>query len=123
MIKYKYNQKLNILESKVSGTLKINDIENHFIEMSNIDALPNNLKVLIDCTGSHVDLKTSEINISIDVIKNVLKKYNHIQEAIIVDQPFETAISTIFKNKFSANIPNLSFKIFSTKNAAMIWLG
>lgn len=49
MTDYFYNKKLNILETRTAGILTISDITNHYIKLTTIENLTNNLKVLIDC--------------------------------------------------------------------------
>lgn len=118
---YLYNEKLDILEVKTKGTLRITDIISHYNELTNNVNLPNNLKVLIDCRGTQLDITINEISFANAAVKNALNKYENIQEAILVNQPYETVVATLFKD-YNVDLKKYSFKIFYTEDAAKSWL-
>lgn len=118
---YLYNEKLNILVVKTKGTLRITDIINHYNELTNNVTFPNNLKVLIDCRGTQLNIKINEISFVNGALKNALNKYENIQEAILVDKPYETVVATLFKD-YNVDLKKYSFKIFYTEDAAKSWL-
>lgn len=121
MREYFYNEKLDILETRTKGILRITDILSHYDKLTNIVNLPKCLKVLIDCRGTKFDIKIDEIALSNDSVKKALNKYKNIQEAILVDKPYETVVATLFKN-YNADIIEYRFKIFYTEDAARRWL-
>ncbi len=118
---YTFNQNTKLLELKVSGTVTIEDLMNHYLVIEGDDVLPRDLKVLIDCRNTVFDMQVREIANSIEKLKNALRKYNSITEAIIVDQPFETAFSTFF-SECSKSARSYIFQVFSTEEAARAWL-
>ena len=118
---YYYNEKLDILETRTLGILRITDIIHHYDKLINIVNLPNCLKVLIDCRGSKLDVKIDEISSTNDAVKKALSKFENIQEAILVDQPYETVVATLFEN-YNADIIEYRFKVFCTEEAAKHWL-
>lgn len=118
---YSYNKKSKILETVTFGVLNIEDIINHYEQITNDDSLPKNLMVLIDCRGTKFDIKVDEISLTKDVVKKALLKFKLIKEAILVDKPFQTVIATLFEN-YNSDVESYSFRIFSTENAARYWL-
>ena len=121
MKNYSYNEKSMILETGTIGILKIEDIISHYEKINNDDSLPRNLKVLIDCRGTQLDVTVDEINLTSDVVKKALLIYNYIKEAILVDKPYETVVATLFEN-YNSYFESYSFRVFSTENAARNWL-
>lgn len=117
---YSFNEKFNILETRLDGNLNIEDIVDHYDRIFKDDSLPKKLKVLVDCRNSTFDIDVDEIDLSFVTLKKALNKYDFIQEAIIVNEPFKTVIVTLFRE--SANFKNYDFRIFSTENAARRWL-
>ena len=65
--------------------------------------------------------KILEVKVSTEAIKESLKRYRTIKEAILVDKPFETAVAKVFQ-LFNSKIKNYSFDVFSTENASRNWL-
>ncbi len=121
MRNYSYNEKSKILELRTIGVIKIDDIISHYAELNDDGSLPRNLKVLIDCRGTQLDIKVNEISLTKDSVKKVLLKFKSIKEAILVDKPFETVVATLFKD-YNSDLESYSFRIFCTENAAKNWL-
>jgi hypothetical protein len=121
MIDYVYNSKSKILEVKVSGDLNIEGIIGHYNRIARNDALPDTLKILIDCRSAAFDVDINSIESTTEAVKESLKKYKIIKEAILVDKPFETAVAKVFQ-LFNSKIENYSFEVFSTEDASRNWL-
>jgi hypothetical protein len=121
MRNYTYNEESMILETRTKGILKIEDIIEHYKKIGKEESLSRNLKILIDCRGTKMDIKINEIGQTYDTVKEVLLKYNDIREAILVDKPYETVIAVLFDN-YNADLESYSFKVFSTEDAARYWL-
>lgn len=118
--KFTYNKKTKILEVKTSGIIVIGDIINHCLKTIKDDSLPKNLKILVDCRNTLLNVKADEISLSHDALENAHNKYDSIQEAILVDKPNETVVAMLFKD--SIEFENFSFGIFCTESAARLWL-
>lgn len=61
MIDYLYNSKSNILEVKVYGDINIERIIGHYNHIAKNDALPDILRILIDCQGISFDVDISAL--------------------------------------------------------------
>jgi hypothetical protein len=120
MLNYRYDSSLETLYFTVRGILTIQNIIDHYRKLPALDKPPANLKVCIDCRGVNFQVSFNEIRSISNEVKNALGQYDNIAEAIMVDEPYQTAIASIFKsnNKFD----NYAFQIFSTESAAMQWL-
>jgi GTP-binding protein EngB required for normal cell division len=119
MINYTFHKEYNLLEVKVSGKLCIQDVIKHYNTLSNHNSLPNNLVSIIDCRNANFETDSQEIddmNQIFESVKNALKKFDRIKEAIVVDKPFETAVATMFSEIADKKY---SCSIFSTLEGAL----
>ncbi len=118
---YYYNEQSNILETKANGSLLIKDIINHYIEISKSQYPTKHLKILIDCRNADFEITPIEISYTVNALKKALNNYESIQESILVNKPFETAVATLFK-RYNSNTNNYFFKVFCSENEAKAWL-
>ncbi len=118
---YYYNKQNNILETKVKGNLSITDIINHYLEISKSEYPTKHLQILIDCREADFEITPIEISYTVNALKRALINYDSIQESILVNKPFETAVATLFR-RYNSNTNNYFFKVFCTENAAKSWL-
>lgn len=121
MIDYAYNSKSKILEVKVNGEINIEEIIGHYNFIAENDALPDILRILIDCRDVAFDVDIQGIEFTSEAVKQSLNRYKIIKEAILVDKPKGTAVAKIFQ-LFNSKIENYSFEVFSTENASRNWL-
>lgn len=115
------NEKLMILEIEMQGVITIDDIILHYTNIMDDKTLPRELKVLIDCRSTQMDINVDEISSTIDAVKKALLKYNSIREAILVDKPFETVVATLFE-QYNSDLEAYNFSVFCTEKAAINWL-
>jgi hypothetical protein len=83
-------------------------------------SLPRKLKILIDTSGCVFTANASDIRELNEAMKEAVKKFEFLEEAIIVTKPYETVIATLFSE--ANREPNYIFRIFSTEAAADNWL-
>lgn len=121
MLYHTYNSELDILLTITANTLVVEEIIGHYEKLANYNSMPENLKVLIDCRDTKFKIKPHEMALTIDALRKAVKNYESVQEAIMVIDPYETAIASIFEN-FSSGIENYNFKIFYTDDAGISWL-
>jgi hypothetical protein len=121
MIRYSRNKELDILITNTTGITVLGDILQHYQELNKIKDLPRNLKNLIDCREAIFELNVEDLNKTKPLVKDSLKWFDSIKEAILVNQPSSTAIAMMFQD-FNNSHSNYEFKIFSTKSAALDWL-
>lgn len=121
MAEYTYNSNLNVLEVKFIGDLDIKNVLEYYDFVRKDKSLPKNLKVLIDCSQVKFKIETTEVVYVKEAVWQTVKVSHPLREAIIVDQPYETVIATLFGN-LSFDIELYNFAIFCTKEAALDWL-
>ena len=121
MLKYSYNNKLNILEIKATGTNRVTDIIKHYTYLAENNSFPKNLNFLIDSKDAKIEINPDELSQIFKPLLKTIKKYDVLYEAILVDKPYETAITTLFETQLKT-FQNYKFNIFNTQEAALDWL-
>ena len=121
MTSYSYNENTNTLNLKIEGVIKVDVIINHYDDVINDDSYPKNLKVFIDCRKAVFDIDSQILHTTLDIVKNSIKRFESLKEAIIVETPNVAAIASLFKMLHS-NVENYDFNIFNTDEAAIKWL-
>ncbi|MDA3954288.1 MAG: hypothetical protein PF485_11620 [Bacteroidales bacterium] len=120
MITYKFNTKLQILEVIYEGSIQLNDLMEFGNEIYGNDSLPRQLLILTDVTKAQYNIKRSEFQIMIDMLKEHVKPFQLVKAAFIQNKPKETAYSLILEMK--NKLPNYYHSVFSTREAALSWL-
>jgi hypothetical protein len=83
--------------------------------------LPDRLKVLVDSRRASFAGKPGDLKMILKKIKENYKKFEIIKLTIVLQNPYETAISIIMQEMLK-DIANVYFKVFSTEQAAASWL-
>ena len=123
MISWNFNKENGILEVTYSGHISIEEFINYGNTLKKDNSLPRVLKILTNAQNANYDIKkTEEKNqlIMKESLKQQLKAYTFVKNAVIHKKPVETAISYTFKEIFS--FENYSQKTFYTQEAALRWL-
>ena len=120
MIRYHFNKGKNVLETFYEGDIELNDINKFADELANNNDLPRQLKIISDARNANYIFSKDDIPEVIEMIKDMSTNYETIKVAFLQSKPLETAFSSIFANR--QNIPNYFQKIFSTPEAAWVWL-
>jgi len=120
MFNYTYNTKSNILEGKAQAIIKLEDVQEHYSLINQADNLPRRLHVLIDCRNTIFQISPEEIAQAATKLDEAIRNFEYIAEAILIEQPYETVIATLFRN----NIENFNYRmeIFYSKESALKWL-
>lgn len=108
------------IQVKMKEVISADDVVQHYNNLKQSAELKSGLKVLIDCTTTRFDIKVSElteIKISLD---ELLEKKESVVEAILVSQPYETAIIELFA--YRSRSENYDMKAFFTEKEAREWL-
>jgi hypothetical protein len=116
-----YNIKNDLVRVLFNGTIRIEAINRLISDLVSNEDLPLNLKVLIDSRRAKFDTKPSDLPSIIRKLKEHNKKFETIKLTIIQQNPYETAISMIMQELLKG-IGNIYFKVFSTEQAAILWL-
>ena len=120
MVTTNFNTKTGILESKFEGDINLTAIVNYIIATKENSAYPRLLKIITDATKANFNFSIDDLEIILDENYKSLKKYNYIIDAIIIDNPKNTAISMLYQELAKTN--KYKFGVFSTKEAATEWL-
>ncbi|MGD0581543.1 MAG: hypothetical protein ABR974_01205 [Bacteroidales bacterium] len=83
--------------------------------------LPDNVRVLVDARRAKYDGKPDDLKMILRKFREHNRKFEMIKLAIILQNPYETAISIIMQEMLK-NIENIFFKVCSTEQAAISWL-
>jgi len=118
---YTMNPTTGIFIADKTGILTLEGIMAHYVELQVNTSLPNTLKVLIDCRKARFDVDINKLASLESHVRESVKRFQYLREAILVDKPYETVVATLFL-KIHASLPNYSFRVFSTQEAAQLWL-
>ena len=121
MKSYSLNENDQILILTAIGKQSLKDIIDHYLYLSKTNDLPKDLKCLIDCREAIFELDHNELNFTTKSVNLALQNYDRINEAILVEKPFETVIANLFE-ELNAPLENYTFQVFSTEEAALNWL-
>jgi len=123
MIKYTFNKQINIIELIAQDIITIDQIISYYLSISKDKSLPRNLKTLVDCTNGklQIDLNKKEIEQASLALNTAIEVFDSIQEAVVVDKPYNTVVTTLFRD-FNCDIKNFDIKIFCTQKASLEWL-
>jgi hypothetical protein len=85
------------------------------------EKLPGNLRVLVDARRSTFAGKPEDLKMILKKFREHYKKFEMIKLTIILQNPYETAISILMQEMLK-DISNIYFRVFSTEQAAVSWL-
>ena len=120
MITLDFNTDTKILVNTLTGTIDISDVLNMYHQIENHDSLSANLKIIIDSQKARYSFTEKDLQKIANAIKHLLTKFNSIQEAIVQSTPYETAMAILYEQM--VYFDNFRFKVFSTREAAILWL-
>jgi len=121
MISSIYDKKKGILITKKHGIITLNDIIEDIILVGQNTDLPENLKILTDVTEAEYRFRESEIPILVKYVKETLRKFESVKEALIQNDPYVTALSMIYQFNLK-EFKNFKYKVFSSSEFAYRWL-
>ncbi len=120
MIKYEFNSNSQILEVFYLADINLTDII-EYGEMIRLNkSLPCDLRILTDATSAIYHLSGADVTELLKVLKVQIEPYDTVKTAVLQQKPVETAISMLVDSGIP--IPNYEHKVFSTREAALIWL-
>lgn len=115
------HKRSGVYEIVQEGLLTIEDIRQHYSGLNALNISISPVKVLIDCSKAQFDIDISEVE-SVEAFRRSMVNHSHyLMEAMVVTQPYETAMMTLYTSLHS-DLPNYSFEVFSTREAALAWL-
>lgn len=117
MIRFNHNKEDNIIYVERRGEIVLNDIIKYVEGIDQNFQSLEKLYIVDDMRNSTSKLTVADNPIIIDEIKKRISKYVEVRCAVLVDKPFDTALSLLYEN-LSSSIKNYSYRTFSTKDAA-----
>jgi len=122
MITYELNEETGILETKIEGNIRIEDIINYIIDVRDNKMLPEKIKIFTEASKGKLVEKVRKKELEKFLVENkkTLNQKEFIYDAFVVSEPFETALGLLYQDLIEMR--NYKFKIFTTKKAAIAWL-
>ena len=120
MIRFKYNQELEMLEVTYSGNITLQELIGFGEQVYSDSSLPRNLKILTDVTNANYEISPDEFSELKRNLERHISAFDSVKAAYVHSKPKETAYSYIISQENS--IPNYKRGVFSTIPAARNWL-
>jgi hypothetical protein len=121
-LEYKFDHKRKIIIDTVSGILTLHELIEHEKAKFNDPEYNDSYSAVLDIRGSVFDLNHDEKEIFYRMIKKLTAKINMKRKcAIITDKPNEVVNSQLFKIRMN-HISPMNFRIFSSEEAAYMWV-
>ncbi len=120
MITAKFNQHSKILEVTFKGNVTLAEIVNYIKATKKKGIYPRKLKIITDSRNAIFNFSIDDLEIIVEENYKSLEKYEMIIDAIIIDDPKNTALSMLYLELVKTN--KYKFEIFATKSAALNWL-
>lgn len=111
MVKSDFDPKKIILRSTFTGNVMLHEITNYIDATRLNEAYPRKLKIITDSRESNMLVKPEELHAIVDANNKSLAVYDFIADAIVLDNPHDTAISYLYGELSKQN--NYFFKLFS----------
>ena len=119
-IKYTFdNELVRVTQSGVVDSETFNDLIALIVK--DRKNLPSEIKILMDARRATFGSRPEDLKSILRKIKEHYKKFDSIKFAIILQNPYETAIGIIMQEMLR-EIPSVVLSVFSTEQAAVKWL-
>ncbi|MCB4799049.1 hypothetical protein [Neotamlana laminarinivorans] len=120
MITSKFNEEINILETEFTGEVDSVSILLYLNEFKTNTTLPRTLKTLVKAEKVKFKFSVKDLK-DFNAVKNQsLKQYNNVASAVVISNPIGAALCTMYGAL--ANNESYKYKVFSTQEAALLWL-
>lgn len=120
MLKVEYDPQRELVVVITSGTVSFEELIKG-TEILNREDLPLDLKAIDDATNINYDIEVDQIPFIIGNILNKISRFNSVKHAIVHAAPINTAYSLMAETEIKNS--NYHLKTFSTREAALKWLG
>ncbi len=120
MVSAKFNRQIDILEFRLVGNINLIEMLECINFRNENTTYPRSLKMLIDATNANFTFSVDDLTIIASENINAVGKYTYVFDAIILNNPKNTAFSMLFKEFSKTN--NYKFSFFASKGAALKWL-
>ncbi len=120
MVVSEFNQQTGILVSKFEGHINLKEVLDYIISTKNNKTYPRHLKIITDASQAIFNFSFTDLQHIVVENEKSLEQYDSITDAIIVNDPINTALSILYQ-ELEKNM-KYEFSIFSTKKASLEWL-
>ncbi|MFP4367755.1 MAG: hypothetical protein ACLFQA_11735 [Bacteroidales bacterium] len=120
MIRFEFNDQLQILEVFYEGTINFIDLVDYGNKIFSNSSLPRDLKILTYASGAGYHLEHHELPLLTKKLEEHIRPYNKIRAAFIQSRPRETAYSILMEQEIAHD--KYDHAVFSTRKAALEWL-
>lgn len=113
---------LKLIRYKHEGNIELSEIGDawrEIIQLSEFHQLKYN--IFADYRKSKFNFSVKDFKIIREFVQRIKHDLDGRKECVIVDNPYNTAISMLFETEFSKNI-GFVVKVFSTEEAALEWV-
>lgn len=115
-----FDEKTGTLNVKARGNIDFWELLDLYKSIETNNELPRKLKIIVNTLKTNFDFPVEYHEDLSLAINKVIRKYDIIKEALIVDKNYEIDVALMFDDKYLYE--NFSFKIFSNLKAAKKWL-
>ncbi len=115
---YKINDREKMIYQFYKGKLSIYDLESALLKLTDDSSFDPDYNILTDLRECKIEFRPEDLEQFVRVFKDKFGR-NRGKSAILLDTPYETAISTIHQS-MTSDIRRI--QLFSTYEAAMNWL-
>lgn len=120
MIKSVFNKETGILDSTFYDDVDKDQIVGYIDSTRLNKSYPRRLKILTDSTRANMLLTKNDLMEVVVANLRSLEQYDYIFDAIVTENPKETAFSLLYKELSATN--KYRFEVFNTRRAALEWL-
>jgi hypothetical protein len=120
MITEKFNTETGLLESKWEGEVQLSEIIDYIVRTKENTNYPRHLKIITSAENAILSLNFQDLKQISEENKLSVERYSAIIDAFVVDKAVEAALTTMYEQV--SEIRGYTFKVFSTKEAALEWL-
>ncbi len=120
MLFQKFDPENGLLHIKAKGNIDFWELLDIYKTIEAKKSFPDQLKILFETTYTKFDFKIERCKDISSIFDQISKKYDIVEEAMVVDDPDDLTLIELFENKLFYE--NYTFKIFGTVNAAQKWL-
>jgi hypothetical protein len=120
MVYFEFDSHNQILITRFEKDVYKKEIIDYIDGIEQNGKFPRKLKILTDSSKSNIILKPEDLPVIVEANNKSLKVYDYIIDAIVVENPKDTALVYLFGE--ISKQKNYYFKLFSTYEAAKTWL-
>jgi len=122
MYNFEINTDLKLIHYSHSGMIPLEELGEAWKELLQINEFVNlDYNLLSDYRNGDFNFQVLEVDMIWEFLESIKHILNGKKEAVITDKPFSTAISILFEHKILLKI-GFNVKVFSTEEAALLWL-